>query len=392
VVETELSSAGLPAARLAGLIWTELRPAIVQRVPAAASLPTDGLRSAEAPYLQSRAQVLATAPSISVVVPTRDPDKHIADCLDSIGRQEYPDFEIIVVDNASTTETLHRVLRDRVPRLPIHCLTEPRPGVSRARNAGARATGGQIVAFLDDDVIADQHWLAEVARGFRVAPDVAAVTGPILPVALDTSAQDWFEQAGGHVKGRGWTETVFDRASHARQHPLYPLPPFGATGNLAVNRTVLAELGGFDVALGPGTPTRGGEDMAFLCDLMLAGHTLVYRPGALVRHHHHAEVAQLVGQFLGYGTGLTAFYTRMVLKNPRHLATLARLAPRALRDVLGTGSARTAQMRADYPSELESIKRRGMLHGPAAYLRSRWAVRRDPVTAFIQEPTTEAAV
>jgi hypothetical protein len=76
-------------------------------------------------------------------------------------------------------------------------------------------------------------------------------------------------------------------------------------------------------------------------------------------------------QLNGYGSGLTAFYTRAVLRNPGSLATLARLAPRALRDLRGGNSVRTATMSADYPSSLRRASRLGMLAGPVRYLRSR---------------------
>jgi hypothetical protein len=76
-------------------------------------------------------------------------------------------------------------------------------------------------------------------------------------------------------------------------------------------------------------------------------------------------------QLNGYGSGLTAFYSRAVLRDPRRLATLARLAPRALRDLSGADSVRTASMSDDYPESLRRASRLGMLAGPARYLRSR---------------------
>lgn len=382
LVEISLGQEGLESQRLADVIWGALRPVIIERVRAAGRTPPEMLPLAglqlgmTSPYLRERADVLAAAPPISVVVPTRDPDEHIVACLDSLNRQKYPDYEVVVVDNAPTTDALARLLANRTSKVPLRRVVEPRPGVAWARNSGWRVAAGKIVAFLDDDEIADPHWLAEIARGFRVRDDVRGVTGAILPVALDTQAQDWFEQAGGHVKGRGFRQAVFDLASHAVQHPLYPLPPFGATGNMAIHREILSELGGFDVTLGPGTPARGAEDIAWLCDFMLAGHTLVYQPSALVRHHHHENWSGIANQFYGYGMGLTAFYTRAVLRDPRHLVTLARLAPTAVRDLFGHDSPRTARMRADYPAELVRLQRRGMLVGPVGYLCSRRSHRR----------------
>ena len=162
----------------------------------------------------------------------------------------------------------------------------------------------------------------------------------MLPAELDTPAQGLYEQFGGHSKGRGFTPEVFDQASHARQHPLYPLPAFGVGASMAFDRAALTRIGGFDVALGAGTPARAGEDTAAIADLMLDGGTFVYWPGAVMWHVHRRSLREVEQQLNGYGSGLTAFYTRAALRNPRHLATLARLAPRALRDLRMSDSVR----------------------------------------------------
>ncbi|MGH3887011.1 MAG: glycosyltransferase [Pseudonocardiaceae bacterium] len=381
VVEFPLNDETVTPAQLAEMIWRALRPAIVERATAGSvpleALPPEGLQlDTASPYLLERASVLAAAPSVSVVVCTRDRVSQLAGCLAALECQHYPDYEVVVVDNAPSTDAVTHLLATRPPTVPVRRVVEPRPGLAWARNCGLRAAAGQVVAYLDDDEVPDLYWLAEIARGFRAAENVGGVSGMILPVALDTQAQSWFEQFGGHSKGRGFTPVVFDSASHAGQHPLYPLPPFGAGGNLAFDRGVLAELGGFDVALGTGTPARGAEDTAAICDLMLAGHTLAYQPSAFVRHRHYEDWPGIANQLHGYGTGLTAFYTRTVLRDPRRLLTLLRLAPTAARDLFGRDSVRTVRMSTDYPVELTRLQRRGMLAGPRAYLRSRRLQRR----------------
>ncbi len=325
-------------------------------------------------YLDERAATLADAPSITVVVCTRDPDERILACLGALDEQQYPDYEILVVDNAPRTDFVARMIEQGVRSTPVRRVVEPRAGVARARNHGWRAARGEVVAYIDDDEVADPHWLAEIARGFRRHPSAAALTGRILPAVLDTEAQVWFEQFGGHGKGRGFASIVFDPPSHHVQHPLYPLPSFGASGNMAVRRDVLAALDGFDVALGPGTPALGSEDTALICDLMLAGHTLVYCPTALVRHRHYEDWAGISRQFYGYGLGLGAFYARAVLNDPRRLLVLGRLAPAAVRELVGRRG--TAGARGLYPRELDRLERRGLYRGPAQYVRSRHAARR----------------
>jgi glycosyltransferase involved in cell wall biosynthesis len=346
-----------------------------------AELLTAGLRLNWPPsYLLGRAAALHGAPPASVIVCTRDRAAQLAGCLPAVLRQDYPDFEVIVVDNAGASDTgtdetaaalVARLNAAGTGGVPLRLVTEPRPGLSWARNAGLAAASGKVVAYLDDDERSDRHWLAELTRGFTLGKRVTGVSGLVLPAVLDTPAQELYEQFGGHSKGRGLTAAVFDQASHARQHPLYPLPAFGVGASLAFDRAALIRIGGFDVALGAGTPARAGEDTAAIADLMLDGGTFVYWPGAVMWHVHRETVAEVEQQLNGYGSGLTAFYARALLRDPRRLATLARLAPRALRDLSGRDSVRTATMTAGYPAGLRRASRRGMLAGPARYLRSR---------------------
>ena len=348
---------------------------------AARTLPDGGLRLPWPPqYLVGRAATLLNAPPASVVICTRDRAERLESCLTAVLHQEYPDFEIIVVDNAPTDDGVADLISRRQAAgtngVPLRRVVEERPGLSWARNTGLRAASGRIVAYLDDDEHPDRHWLAELTRGFTLGPGVVGVSGLVLPAALDTPARRLYEQFGGHSKGRGLTAEVFDVDSHARQHPLYPLPAFGVGASMAFDREALLRIGGFDVALGAGTPARAGEDTAAICDLMLAGGTFVYWPGAVMWHEHRKEFGEIERQLDGYGSGLTAFYTRAILRDPRRLLTLARLAPRAVRDLRGKDSVRTATMTDSYPDALRKASLRGMLSGPFRYLRSRRAQAR----------------
>jgi glycosyltransferase involved in cell wall biosynthesis len=377
LVDVPLADGMASAGELAAALWPRVRAMVAQRFaaagePAPASLPVTGIRLAAPPsYLRDLAEVMAAAPAASVIVCTRDRAARLAACLDAVAAQEYPRFEVIVVDNAPLTDEVADLLGRRSWPVPVRRVVERRPGLAWARNAGLRAATGQVVAYLDDDERPDRYWLAELARGFTLAPDVAGVSGIVLPAALDTPAQCLFERFGGHSKGRGFTAEIFDAASHARQHPLYPLPSFGVGASMAFDRERLLRAGGFDVALGAGTPARAGEDTAAISDLMLSGATFVYWPGAIMWHEHRRELTEMERQLFGYGSGLTAFYLRTVLRSPRRLPDLARLIPRALHDLRGHDSVRTATMGADYPAGLRRAMRRGMLAGPGLYLRSR---------------------
>ncbi|MFD0524869.1 glycosyltransferase family A protein [Paractinoplanes durhamensis] len=168
--------------------------------------------------------MLATAPHITVVICTRERPGALARCLDSLLAQDYPAYRILVVDNAPTGEATAEVVRSAARRGRVDYLLEPAPGLSCARNAAVRNAPGQILAWIDDDEVADRHWLAEIARALDDHPDADVISGVTLPAELETRAQLWFEQFGGHIKGRGFVPAVFGPKSTSEQSPLYPVP------------------------------------------------------------------------------------------------------------------------------------------------------------------------
>jgi GT2 family glycosyltransferase len=316
--------------------------------------------------------------AVTVVICTRERPDDLARAIESLKAQSQKDFRVLVIDNAPTSDgTAEVVAGMRDGDLRLDYVVEPTPGLSWARNCALPHVDTDIVAWLDDDEVADQNWIAELTRAFRSVPDAAAVSGSVVPAELETWAQWWFEQYGGHTKGRGFAEAVFVGADANGQSPLYPLPPFGVGANMAFRTRALATMGGFDVGLGAGTPTRGGEDTLMFSQLLLAGHTVAYQPAALTRHFHRREVGELEKQMFGYGVGLTAFYTALLRWNWRLVLPLILLAPRAVVDISGgRRSAATTGLPEEFPSGLLRLKRRGLLLGPVRYARARRLARR----------------
>jgi glycosyltransferase involved in cell wall biosynthesis len=355
-VDAELARSGLPT---------------VRELPAT-GLSLDANRLA---FVTEREDLLANAPEISVVLCTRDRPDRVAGCIREVARQRYPAYEIVVVDNApADPSAVPAVLKSLDATVPVRYVTEPRGGLSWARNAGWRAATSDIIAFLDDDEIPDEHWLVELVRGFSAAPAVGCVTGLVLPAELRTQPQQWFEQLGGFRQGRGFVQEIF-HPWHP-QSPLYPFPPFGAGANMAFRRGVLADIGGFDVALGAGTPAKASEETLAFARARLADHTIVYQPTAMVAHYHRETLAELKTQLHNYSIGTTAYYTALILWRPRLLLSVLRLVPRAVKDNWPTRDpARMAAMR-DSPAVLIRTQFAGMLKGPLAYLRSSRVQRR----------------
>ena len=83
---------------------------------------------------------------------------------------------------------------------------------------------------------------------------------------------------------------------------------------MAFRASSLSRIGGFDIALGPGTASMSNEDTRVFTDLLCSGGTVVYQPTAVTRHFHRRSVEELRTQMLGYGVGLTAFYASLVLR------------------------------------------------------------------------------
>ncbi len=317
----------------------------------------------------------------SVVVPTAvsRPDQ-LRRCVQRLMELDHPDFEVIVVDNRPAGATPVEIAGVRV-------LREPRPGISAARNRGLAVAVGEIVAFTDDDVQVDRRWLRSLGERFARDPELAAVTGLVLPAELETPAQIWFEQSGSGLD-RSYSALTFERAGPFRMRrrgmedgsdlvqSLYAMGELGLGSNMAFRTSVLRAAGGFDQALGTGTPTHGGEDLAVFVELLTAGHRLAYEPGAIVHHTHRATLPELERQLYGYGVGFTAMLTAIALRDPRHFAGLVAVLPAWVRSLRDPASPKRSQRTDAYPSTLGKLELRGMLAGPLAYLRARRMQRR----------------
>lgn len=354
----------IPPEGMAGLVDAEYGEAVRER------LTTSRWR-------QDQADARAAGPDLTVVVCTRERPDGLRVTLDALQRQAYDRLHVVVVDNAPTSDATRRVVAEYADaRIPVTCVTEPVPGLSRARNAGLAACATELVAFLDDDETPAADWAVEIVRGFAAAPRVDCVTGLIVPRALDSLPEQLFELWGGHAKGMGLRQEVHDGTALSRSRILYPLPPFGAGGNMAFRTDALREQGGFDVALGAGTPVKGAEDTDMFARILLDGGTLVHRPSATVGHQHRATLDSLADQLYGYGSGLTAWYAAVLRRRPALVADLLALVPRGIREILSDSGDRAASHGDAFPASLRRANLRGLAAGPWNLVRSEADARR----------------
>ncbi len=388
MIEFSLPGPGLTPAEYARLIWSHLQVEITEHcradgLPPVTELTATGLAPAALATgplcLQPRMRLLANAPFVSVVVATHDRPASLAAALDALLALEYPAFEIIVVDNAPSNNATLDLLRTHYGHLTqVRYVREDRPGLAIAHNRGLQAVNAELVAFTDDDVLVDRHWLTELVQGFQLSPSVGCVTGMILPAEIETPAQGWIEHTGFN---KGFVQRRFglDRFSgSAGQPPLFPYTAgqFGSGANMAFRTALLRAMDGFDPALGAGSKALGGDDLAAFFQVIVHGAELVYQPGAMLYHWHRREYAGLQRQAYGYGVSLTAYLTHTIVDKPvRLLDILARL-PYGLYFAFSPQSIHNRKRSDDYPSELVHLERKGMLHGPLAYWHSRWYMRR----------------
>lgn len=322
------------------------------------------LGAAEAPLLDERV-------SVSVVVPSCGRPADLRRCLTSLQEQvTRRRVEVIVVDNRPG----ERATSDVAGEFPnVRLVTEAKPGLSYARNAGFAAATGDILVAIDDDVIAPPDWLERLLASFA-KPEVMAVTGHVLPFELETRAQCWFEAYGGLGKGFMRREANGDWFRGRRSAA--PTWELGATANAAFRASVFRDprVGMLDEALGAGTPAGCSEDTYLFYRMLKAGHTIVYEPTAWVWHRHRRDDRALRQQISAYSRGHVAY----------QLITLTRDGDRRALVRLGWSLPKAYVRRtferllgySDYPVRLILTEIAGNLAGPWALARSIRRARR----------------
>lgn len=237
--------------------------------------------------------------AVTIVICTRNRSTELAGCLDAIACVDPPPGQVLVVDNDPDDDASHVVAREA----GADYVLEPSRGLNHARNTGWRTASGDIVVYVDDDARADRHLVDAVIRSF-FDETVGAVTGLVLAHELETPAQIAFERKGGMRKG--FTTHIFTPGSIGLQ--AFRL---GVGTNMAFRCAALEAVGGFDPAIGVGTPSRGGGDLEGLWRVLEAGYDVVYQPDAIVRHRHRRTWPELIQQHKDFGTSYGSFLHRL---------------------------------------------------------------------------------
>jgi glycosyltransferase involved in cell wall biosynthesis len=274
----------------------------------------------------------------------------------------YPNYEVIVVDNApSTSETHDYIHTEYKDNDMVRYVREDQAGLSWARNCGIRHAHGEYVAFTDDDAFADPYWLAYLMQNFFDTKEVACVTGLALPFELEHEAQIWFEQFGG--LGNGFKRQVFDMDENTGDHALYPytVAQYGAGVNMIFRTDILRKLNGFIVQI------NQADDISMFVKIITNGYKIAYEPSGFVYHKHRADYEGLRRQIYNYGIGLSHFIIHMIVSDWKWLFRVAPRIPVAILHLLSTKSYKNENKESGYPAELTWLERKGMLAGPIKY-------------------------
>jgi GT2 family glycosyltransferase len=267
-----------------------------------------------------------------------------------------PPGEVLVVDN-DPADPRTRAAVERVGG--ARYVPEPRPGLSAARNAGIRAAGGDVIAFVDDDTEVHPRWLDALLAGFD-SPRVLAVTGSVLPAELRTRAQVTFERRMGQA-ARAHARIAYDRTFFEPQKPYgVPVWRIGAGANMAFRRETFDEVGLFDERLGAGA-TGCSEDSELWYRLLAAGWECRYEPDSVVLHRHRESMDELRRQAHDYLKGhVAALFVQYA--NHGHPGNLRRIALSLPAHLISRAVEERFEARADR-SGLLSAEVRGFLAG-----------------------------
>jgi O-antigen biosynthesis protein len=221
------------------------------------------------------ADLLDETPRVSVVVCSYNGGRTLDQCLRSLLALDYPDYEVLVVDDGSTDDT--RAILGRYPG--VRALHQANRGLSTARNVGLQAAHGSVIAYTDSDCFADPDWLTHLVYQLQRS-GAAAVGGPNL------TPEDG-RLAACVAAAPGQPSHVLESDQVAEHVP-------GC--NMAFRREALEAINGFDPLY-----RKAGDDVDVCWRLQQAGRWITFAPGAFVWHHRRQTPRAFLRQQAGYG-------------------------------------------------------------------------------------------
>jgi GT2 family glycosyltransferase len=297
---------------------------------------------------------------ISLIIASRNRRAMLRDSVRSVLAGTVVPAEIVVIDQSDAPDGwFSRPVADRGTEVRYVWTIER--GLSRANNLGVRLASHDAVAFTHDDVRVDPSWLAAVWTGLREGGRNTVVTGRI---EADSAGEDGFAPT---LRVGTVSATYRGRVGYDVLKPL----------NMAMYRSALEAVGGFDPRLGPGTPFPGAEDSDLGYRLLEAGFTIRYLPDALVHHRAWRTWPEFLPLRWAYGVAQGGFFAKHLRRSDLHILhrfifDVLRRARRLPRRALREGSRALA----------DPVFIAGNLVGAARWWRAHGVIRESPFPSY----------
>lgn len=212
---------------------------------------------------------------VTVAICTHNRCEDLVEAIESIMKQNYPpqSFELLIIDNRSNDQTPQIGLEFTEKYSNVRYIFEETLGLSYARNRAMEEAKGEIIAYLDDDAIANPEWINEISKTFA-NQYVGCVGGRIFPI-WETAEPTWLPETFRTVY------TILDYSKDIKEMK-YPDIPFGA--NMAFQKRLLKEFGGFRTDLGrKGTNLLSNEESEVMKKIG-NDYKVIYNPNIIVQH------------------------------------------------------------------------------------------------------------
>ncbi|MFW6358599.1 MAG: glycosyltransferase [Chroococcales cyanobacterium] len=216
---------------------------------------------------------------ISAIICTHNREQYIGAAIDSLLEQDFENYEVIVVDNASSDRTAE-IVQSRQPNPRLKYVYEPVTGLSVARNTGARESNGEIIAYLDDDAVASRGWLTALWQAYQKNEKLAIAGGKVTLIWPEENMTPplWLSPDMAGALG------LYDLGDEVVKITNPQITPRGL--NYSIRRRFLEQVGGFDVKLGRvGKNLLSNEELRMTEIALSLGWQVAYLPDALVAHN-----------------------------------------------------------------------------------------------------------
>ncbi len=238
---------------------------------------------------------LTHLPSVSVVVATRNRGDQVRQTITSILANDYPRFDLWVVDQSESDDTC-QVVQPFETNGRLHYVRSSTTGVSTGRNLGITLSQGELIAITDDDCEAASDWITQMVNAFSQHPAAGIVFGNVLTAPHDTNA--------GFIPGYYRNDCFLARTIY------YKHCVEGISACIGLRRAVWHQLNGFDPMLGAGAPLKSAGETDFAIRALLAGIPIYETPAPAVTHFGFRTWEQGRSLIQGYMFGIAAALTK----------------------------------------------------------------------------------